>query len=81
MHVVRSTPQGGGSLRCGPYLLAPLTEKKEGAMQIMLLRVRPTSTGFSANIRYTTLDNARLYLYEMRHSRGASCFCLSSLAK
>ncbi len=44
MSVARPAPQGAH------YLLAPLTENKEGSMGLMILRVRPTPTRFPTNI-------------------------------
>ncbi len=44
-------------LPCGRYLLAPLTGNKEGSKCLMVLRVKPTPTGFPINSLYTPMDN------------------------
>ncbi len=55
---VRAT---GGSPPCGRYLLAPLNGNKEGSKCLLVLRVKPTPTGFPTNSLYTPMDNTPLH--------------------
>ncbi len=50
----------GGSLPCGRYLLAPVTENKEESKCLMVLRVKPIPTRFPTNSLYNPMDNTPL---------------------
>ncbi len=58
----------------GRYLYGSLTGKKEGSKGFMVLRVKPTPTGFPTNSLSTPMDNTPLHsTSSMRHLWGDRC--------